>query len=1125
MSNNFITNSAENATLKKRLEKLILASQELKFLVGFFYFSGWQEIYKKLQDNPDVTLKILVGLQVDKYLSTIVEIGLQDDSLSQEEHFTQFMKSMGFAINNAEMDNEAFYNQIEFFIQLLDEGRLIIRKTLNPNHAKVYLFSYNNTLADTLDSKGQFITGSSNLTKAGLRSQEEFNVEIKDYGFESAEAYFDELWETAVPITEAENGTKIIIDFLKNKSQASLITPFEAYALILKTYIELQESKKINDAITRLLDENGFEKYQYQLDAVNQALNVIETYNGVIIADVVGLGKSVIASLIANQIGKRGLILCPPGLIGSKKENSGWWEYWNRFKLYNWDIESSGNLEAVAESIQKNNLEYQVIIVDEAHKFRNQDTSAYEALMDICRGKQVILLSATPFNNSPADVFSLLKLFIVPGASGITIESDLEGRFNAYNYRFKRLSNILKNHNSNNPEKRRKAERDYEKMFGLTAPIDLAIVRGNVNAMANDIKNIITPVVIRRNRLDLKTDFEYKKEISNLSEVKDPQEQFYELTTEQSDFYNRIIRDYFSETGHFKGAIYKPNEYESLKEDEDKLSEDDNRAFQQQRNLFDFMRRLLVKRFESSFGAFEKSIQRFLRTNRMVLSFIEKSGKYVMDRKVIENIYDDTDDADDFTYEAIKEALEEFERNAINHTKPKHTKIYDIETFQFKKEFIDDIKNDIKLFEHIEQEIKDLNIIKNDPKREAVLETIKEVLNKETNPRRKVILFTEYTDTVRHLQKYFEKELLGRAMFCDGGITKKFAKELDANFNAKYKEQVDDFDVLITSDKLSEGFNLNRAGLIINYDIPWNPTRVIQRVGRINRMSAKVFDELFIYNFFPTDQGSDIVKSREIAQQKMFLIHSALGEDSKIFDADEEPTPSGLFSKISTNPEENDELSTSTIIRNDYNEIVESHPEVIKKISDLPNRVKTAKQFEENNVVVLRKKGMALFSIVHQYDNEKPADKPSEKTFEELIEFVKCGPDEERLPLNSAFWNSYEEIKSFKPKYKSGRSELAHSNQAKIALKTLLKEKRDDLDQELVSFIDTLLKDISKYKTLPTNTLRNLSLKNRDFRKLIENIKDLRRRLGDDYLNVILKRIGDIENDVIIAVGNKKSTE
>ncbi|MDU8885205.1 helicase-related protein [Yeosuana sp. MJ-SS3] len=1124
MSKNFITNSQESATLKKRLEKLISASQELKFLVGFFYFSGWQEIYKNLQDNNQVKIKILVGLQVSKLLSDIVEVGLKDDTLSQEEYFTQFMKSMGYAINNAEMDNEDFYNQIEFFIELLSEGRLIIRKTLNPNHAKLYLFQLDNQYQDLFNLKGEFITGSSNLTKAGLHSQEEFNVEIKDYGFESAEAYFDELWNSAIPITEAENGTKIIIDFLKNKSQASLITPFEAYALILKTFIELQEAKKINDAITRLLEENGFEKYQYQLDAVNQALNVIDTYNGVIIADVVGLGKSVIASLIANQLGKRGLILCPPGLIGSKKENSGWWEYWNRFKLYNWDIDSSGNLEAVAESIKNHDYGYQIVIVDEAHKFRNQDTSAYEALMDICRGKQVILLSATPFNNSPADVFSLLKLFIIPGASGITIEADLEGRFNAYNYRFKRLSNILKNHDSNNPEKRRKAERDYDKMFGLPLPIDLAIVRGNVNSMANDIKNVITPVVIRRNRLDLKTDFEYKNEIEYLSEVKDPVEQFYELTPEQANFYDRIIQDYFSETGHFKGAIYKPNEYENLIEDEDKLSEDANRAFQQQRNLYDFMRRLLVKRFESSFGAFQKSIERFLRTHKMVLSFVEKSGKYVLDRKVIENIYDDSDDADDFTYEAIKEALKEFERNAIDKTKPKHTKIYDIDSFQFKKEFIDDIKSDIKLFKRIEEEIKELKIIKNDPKRRAVLETIKDVLSQKSKPKRKVILFTEYTDTVRHLQKYFEKELVGRVMFCDGGITKKFAKKLDSNFNAKYKEQEDDYDVLVTSDKLSEGFNLNRAGLIINYDIPWNPTRVIQRVGRINRMSAKVFDELYIYNFFPTERGSDIVKSREIAQQKMFLIHSALGEDSKIFDPDEEPSPSGLFSKISSNPEDNEELSVATIIRNDYNKIIESYPEVVKKISRLPNRTKTAKLYSDNNVVVLRKKGMALFSIVHNYENEKPHDKPEEKTFEELIEYVKCTPDEPRQPLNSKFWKSYEEIKTFKPRFSSGKSEAALENKASVALKTLLKEKRDDLDQELVAFIDTLLNDIRKYKTLPKFTLRQLKLseKKNPYDELISNIKDLRRRLGDDYLKVILSRTGNIENDVIIAVGNKK---
>ncbi len=1122
MTNNFITNSEKTITLKDRLQKLISASKELKFLVGFFYFSGWQEIYKSLQENNNVVLKILVGLQVDKYLSGIIEIENKDDSLSQEEHFTQFIKSLGYAINNAEMDNEDFYNQIEFFIKLLEEDRLIIKKTLNPNHSKVYIFELDEKYKDLFNTKGHFITGSSNLTKAGLHKQEEFNVEIRDYGFDTAETYFDELWKTAIPITEAENGKNIIVKFLKYKAQTTLITPYEAYAYILKTYIDLQENKKVNPYLDRILEENGFEKYTYQKDAVNQALNIINTYNGVIIADVVGLGKSVIASLIANQLGKRGLILCPPGLIGNKKESSGWWEYLNKFRLYNWDIESSGNIETVAESIRKNNLGYEVVIVDEAHRFRNQDTSAYEALADICRGKQVILLTATPFNNSPADIFSLLKLFIVPGQSGITIEPDLEGRFNSYNYRFRNLSFILKNYNSNKSEKRQKSEKLFTKMFGFNPPIDISIVKENVRFMANDIKNVITPVIIRRNRLDLKTDFEYKKEIQNLSEVKDPIELFYELSNEQSEFYDRIIKDYFSEDGLFKGAIYKPFEYES--KPKKKKDEEANRAFQQQRNLYDFMRRILVKRFESSFGAFDKSIERFLRTHIMVKSFIKSSGKYVLDRKVIDSIYNDEDTADDFTLDAIEEALEEFKRNAVGQTLPKHTKIYEIDEFEFKDKFLKDIDDDIALFQLIKEEIETLNLVNNDPKRRAVLKNVKKVLSKENNPKRKIILFTEYTDTVRHLKAYFHKELLGRVLICDGNISKKLAVELDSNFNAKFEEQKNDYDVLLTSDKLSEGVNLNRAGLIINYDIPWNPTRVIQRVGRINRIGTKVFDELHINNFFPTEQGATHVKIREIAEQKMFLIHNALGEDSKIFDADEEPTASGLFKKINTSPEEEDELSIETIVRNEYNRIREEHPEVIERIKELPNRTKTAKKFKENNTVVLRKKGMALFSVIANFEASKI--KILEKTFQELFDLVQCAYEEERLPLSKQFWKAYEKVKEYKPQPKSESSELAIEKKAINSLKSLLKQKRGELNQTLISFIDTLLKDIKRYKTLSKFTLRKLVLPEKtskeSYSELIKNIEELRHKIGSDYLEIILKRTSTIDDDIIIAVENRK---
>lgn len=1124
MLNNFITNSEENSTLRQRLQKLISASSELKFLVGFFYFSGWQEIYKSLQTNPGITLKILVGLQVDKYLTSIVEVGENDYARSNEEHFTRFMKSLGYAINNAEMDNEAFYEQVNFFIRLLEEDRLLIRKTYHPNHAKLYIFKLDEKYQDIFNTQGQFITGSSNLTKAGLHGQEEFNVEIRDYGFSTAEEYFDQLWATAIPITEAENGKKIVIDFLKNKTISSLITPYEAYAYVLKTYLDLQENKKVTPFIDRILEENGFEKYTYQLDAVNQALNIIDKHNGVIIADVVGLGKSVIASLIASQLGKRGLILCPPGLIGNKRENTGWWEYRNKFKLYDWEIESTGNLEAVAESIRKNKSEYEVIIVDEVHNFRNQDTEAYESLINICRGKQVILLTATPFNNSPADIFSLLKLFIVPGKSGITIESDLEGRFNSYNYRFRNLSFILKNYNSANPEKVVKAEKIYTKMFGEKPPIDIALVKQNVSLMANDIKNVITPVVIRRNRLDLKTDYEYKKEIKNLSETKDPVELFYKLSPEQSVFYDRIILEYFSEDGIFKGAIYRPFEYES--KPKKKLTEESNRTFQQQRNLYDFMRRLLVKRFESSFGAFQKSIERFLRTHKMVKSFIKTSHKYILDRKVIDSIYNEDDHAEDFTLEAIEKALEEFKIKAGGKTSPKHTKIYEIDNFVYKDKFLKDIDNDIILFERIVQEMNELNLVENDPKREEVLKQVKTVLSEKQKPQRKVVIFTEYADTVTHLKKYFNKHLMGRVLFSDGNITKKFALELNANFNAKYEPQRDNYDVLITSDKLSEGINLNRAGLIINYDIPWNPTRVIQRVGRLNRIGTKVFDELYIYNIFPTEQGAGQVKIREIAEHKMFLIHNALGEDSKIFNPDEIPTPSGLFKKINSVPEEDDELNIVTIVRNELNKIKREHPEILEKIKELPHRTKTAKAFDENNTVVLRKKGMALFSMYASYHSGKI--KISERNFLDFFNYVKCTYEEPRLSISKPFWKAYEKMKQYSPQYKTGSTEISMETRAVNSLKSLLKVKREELNQRLISFIDTLLKDIKHFKTLPKNTLRKLVLPEKTsgdaYKELIENIESLRRKMGDDYLDITLKRTAKIEDDIIIAVENVKRT-
>lgn len=1116
MANNFITNNKTNKSLKGRLNTLIGISEELKFLVGFFYFSGWQELYQSLKKNETLKLKLLVGLQVCNHLNKMLEYGNREEGLSHDEHFNEFITSLGFALNNQEMDTEAFYNQVSFFIQMLKDGRLIIRKTENPNHAKLYLFRLNQHQAEIQNMEGQFVTGSSNLTKAGLSGQEEFNVEIKDYGFKEAESYFDELWENAIPISEVEGRQQFLIQFIQHKSQAATVTPFEAYALILKTFLDLQLQKQIKPEVEDLIEKIGFKKFAYQTDAVNQALTVINEYNGVIIADVVGLGKSVIASLIAKNIGKRGMVICPPGLIGEKNYSTGWWEYVNSFKLYDWDVQSRGRLAEIAETIDKQGVE--ILIIDEAHHFRNQDTEDYEYLLNICRNRTVILLSATPFNNSPSDIFSLLKLFIVPGKSGISVDDNLEALFSTFNYKYKQLSNITKYANSRDDVQKKKAESIYKTVIEDQLPINLKKVRHATKLLANHIKQIISSVVIRRNRLDLKQDYVYASEVGELSKVKDPIELFYHLSVEQSIFYDSILNSYFAKEGRFKGAIYQPFSYEKKVENEDSLDESQNRAFQQQRNLFDFMRRLLVKRFESSFGAFSKSIDRFSKVHKMVRDFIKTSdGKFILDRDFMEQMID-------FDEDEILDNLEKYAQGDLKRKTPKNNTVYDIKKFERQEAFLADIDTDISIFEEIKDILKSLKIVENDPKRKEITQKIKSILEKE--PNRKVILFSEYVDTILHLEKHFRNEFGNRLLVCDGKVSKDLAKNLNTDFNAQYKStQTNNFDLIITSDKLSEGFNLNRAGVIINYDIPWNPTRVIQRVGRINRIGAKVFDELHIYNYFPSEIGATIVKSREIAQQKMFLIHSSLGEDAKIFDVEEEPSAAGLYNKLNQSPDEEGEVNTVTIVRNAFKDIQEKYPEVIEKINDLPPRVKTAKKYECSNLNVLRKKGLSLFAQVIDLAPDSKYE-IEEVVFEELLENVRCEFEEPRLTLSIHFWPNYEKIKNFKPTYKTGRSDIALESKALTNLKVYIKL-ISGREEALAEFVKMLMKDLKKYHTLSTRSIGRLGRKTidkssngKELKAFREDVIWLRNHLGASYLDEILERVDKYQNEVIIAVEN-----
>ena len=1115
---NFITNT-EGKDLKKRLIELVQNSKELKFLVGFFYFSGIRELYEGLKNNPNAIIKVLVGLNVDRANWGLLEYAGEDGGSSDEEKSYKFLQSVKRSLASKDFDTEEFYEQVKYFIKLISENKLIIRKTYHPNHAKIYLF---NLEENQVGRKKLFITGSSNLTRAGLTTQAEFNVEISDFGVEDAENHFDTLWSEAVKITEDDAIKRKLLDLVENDTHIKDVTPFEAFVLVLKTYLDSFEQKEIGQSLIKILEENGYTTYQYQLDAVKQGLAMIEKNNGLVIADVVGLGKTIVACATAKELKKRGMVICPPGLMGDRSKTSGWKMYLEQFKLYDWEVRSLGNLEETAKFVNSAK-DIEVIIIDEAHRFRNQDTKDYEYLKNICRNKIVILLTATPFNNRPGDILALLKLFITPKKSAITLENNLVDRFKSFKGIFDRLAYIKKYWDSANESKRKKATSSYEGLFeGKT--IDLGKVMQHSKYLAKQIRDVIEPVTIRRNRLDLQNNPFYKDEVGHLSKIADPKEWFFELSKEQSAFYDRIITKYFGdpdEGGQFKGAIYRPFEYEVDKEkiNNEKLSEKENFQFVQQRNLFDFMRRLMVKRFESSFGSFEQSIKRFKKITENALAFIETSNKYILDRPLLEKIYD-------LEEEEIETKLNDFAEKLRNGDYPKNNRIYDLDQFARKDEFIADIKSDLALFDSIIKELAEMDLVKDDPKAECLLTNIQEVLKQKPQsgePKRKVIIFSEYLDTVNHLEKVLTEYFGERMLVVGGDLSSSTVARINKNFDASHKEPADDYDVLLSTDRISEGFNLNRAGMVINYDIPWNPVRVIQRVGRINRISKKVFNELFLVNFFPTEKGAVLVQSRQIASNKMFLIHNVLGEDAKIFDIDEEPTPAGLYERIQQNPDALEEESFYTKALTKFLAIQKQEPQLIEALKNYPARVKVSKNSKENELLVFFKKGRLY---IHGITYENGVDgKPYQSTFEDVFDKIVCAKEEMKLNLSSDFWQYYEQVKSYKEYKFNPVNDQSLEQKSLFNIKTLTANPWQE-GFPYLDFIRTLREDIVDFGTLSDYTLRRLAnmetVNDGGKNKTVEEIAVLKQELGEDYLQKEKGRQKDIEKEIIIAIENQK---
>ena len=691
----------------------------------------------------------------------------------------------------------------------------------------------------------------------------------------------------------------------------------------------------------------GFLELAYQKQAVTAARKILEAYNGVFLADVVGLGKTFIAAMLAQQLPGRKLVICPPVL------KDYWQETLREFGVIA-RVESMGKLDRILETDYQR---YDYIFVDEAHRFRNEGTQGYEKLHRICWGRKVILVSATPLNNTINDVFTQLKLFQAPRRSTIPGVSDLESFFSS---RMRWLDSFEKG-----------------------SPEYLAAVK----MVAGEVRErVLKHVMVRRTRREIVRFFaeDMSKQGLAFPELADPKRIVYQFDGATNAAFTATIEKLRT----FSYSRYTPLLY--LRAGVSQLEE------QSQRNVGGFMKGLLVKRLESSFFAFKRTLRRFIQSYERFIAMLGSGAVYIS--KTV-NVYDllDSDDED-----ALLRLVEEGQ-------------VRKYAAGDFKSEFGYWLDLDLQLLREIEALWADID---RDPKLEQFIRDLK---GDSLLKGQRIIVFTESSETGGYLYDRLNQAFPGKALFywSQGGryagntISRPLARDLiRQNYDPQYAPQKNDLRILITTDTLAEGVNLHRSNVVVNYDLPWNPTRVLQRVGRVNRVGT-AFDQVHIFNFFPTAQSDEHLGLEDNIKAKIQAFHDILGEDARYLTEEEEISQHELFGDRlynSLNRRESylgeEEARTELEYLQAIRRIRDEEPQTFERIKRLPKKARSGRAVSAPPEGAT---GDSLISFFRRGRLKKfyacAGDGPVELIFLDAADRLRCQPDTPRQAIPAGYYD------------------------------------------------------------------------------------------------------------------------
>lgn len=1035
MHNNLIDNSSDALSMQNYIKRCILAEgiDKIQIATGYWDIPGMTLVLNELTsflERDGTSLELLIGKDPVVYTSLLANPKYKDASYPYD-----FIRT---DIHDLKIKDE-YKSVINLLLQYCGNGKMQIRiysKNAKGEdeflHSKCYIFSG--------PSFSYGIIGSSNFTQKGLLGNAELNYLETDptritarptHGSNSKGhiCWFEEKWECSEDWTQefleqVIKKSPIYIDIQKNAVQE--FTPYEQYIKLLQIQFGDVVDASLGQQIEAYLPSK-IHKLKYQIEAVKRCLGIMREHGGFMLADVVGLGKTIIGTLIIKRFlsvpeddgrERKVLVITPPAIQSGWKKAITMFDKDSDDKIAPYiDFITTGRIGNVTEdeswedsdddSADTGEFEgtlqdkdYGLIIIDESHKFRNSNTLMYQSLDQLIQKigsntgtyPYIGLLSATPQNNRPNDLKNQIYLF-ERNHNDSTLKKAEGGNIEKFFADINREYDLLI----------RKPEVDKETGI-LIHDIPTEERRTRLDAISRKIRDcILIDILERRTRTDVKEYYgdDMKAEGLIFPEIVGPNNLEYVMDDELAQLFSDTMTiiaptevEKLQTDEWLKYFRYRAIEYFINPANEKKHMGRGNRGVSDvAKQLATIMQNLLVKRLESSFSAFTQSLLNLRYYTENMIKMWENDTIFVCPQIDVNKELD---------YEAktkkrgkkvsFSDCVEDIRGKIKKLTEQgRNEKGQNAEYTRkdFKEEYYTQLKEDFRLISKLYDRWARNS---QDPKFDAFKENIKpELFNPQKNTSGKLVIFSEAIDTVESLVRAVKAKGY-KVLAITAANRDELEHTIEENFDANYDgEWKDDYDVLITTEVLAEGVNLHRANVILNYDTPWNATRLMQRIGRVNRIGSKE-PFVYVYNFMPSAEGDAQIQLVRKAYTKLQSFHILFGEDSKIFSEEETVVHHKLVEAI------NGEESPLQKYIFELKEYKKAHPERYLQIEQTESEWEMAQATSGTAYFVVRAPRSARLGI--RIRKEEDGRKGTQIiSLLELLEEMRVDEHAKRIPL------------------------------------------------------------------------------------------------------------------------------